>query len=758
MEEQRMTTTKKYVFALAGNPNCGKTTLFNSLTGATAYVGNWPGVTVEKRAGTYSKKDIGTCDIVDLPGIYSLSPYTPEEVVSRNFILDEHPDCVIDVVDATNLERNMYLTTQILEMDVPVITALNMMDALRANGQDVDCEKLSKRLHVPVVPVSALKFENLDNLMKEAIKTCTIKRQGYSVLLEGKNREVIEQAKAVYVKDWVPNPLYHAIKDLEADDIERQHHPFEFKQVSVLVADNNDFEQQSSDERYHFIDTQLGTCIVGIPKSDPNGQTLTDKVDRVLTSRIWGIPIFILVLLLIFHLTFSEDLLFLNAMGAFGKDGLVTFPGSPFEGLFANGGIASPGVFLSNFINDLTGLFTEWLRDLITVDWVEGLICDGICAGVFAVFGFLPQILVLFTFFSILEDSGYMARVAFILDRIFRKFGLSGRSFIPMILGFGCSVPAMMNTRTLSTEKERTQTIRVIPFFPCSAKLTMITAVGGALALSFGVSNVDLIASLVYVLAMVIAIVSVISMHVTTQREELPPFIMELPNYHRPQIHSLSLHVWDKAKGFIKKAFTVILMSTLLVWLFSHITWKWQFLSSDTELSDSILASLGMFIQPLFTPLGFGYQISKETGWVFVVSSFMSLIAKENAISTFATFAASLGFSEVASSTEAVGYMIQATGINMGGLLAFIVFNVLTIPCIAAVATAKAELPKGQLKYTVLFWLAVSYGFGSITYLVFTWTWTLAIFIPAFALFFVFLYMYNRKKSLKEQNKEAKRI
>lgn len=750
-----MSDDKKYIFALAGNPNCGKTTLFNSLTGATAYVGNWPGVTVEKRAGTYKSKDIGTADIVDLPGIYSLSPYTPEEIVSRNFILDEHPDCVIDVVDATNLERNMYLTTQILEMDVPFIVALNMMDALRKNGQDVDCKKLSEKLHVPVIPVSALKFENLDNLMKAAIETAKTKRTDTSVLLDGKNNEVILKAKSIYIKDWVPNPLYHAIKDLEGDDIERKHHPFEFKQVSALVKSNNDFEQESSDERYQFIDNEVGPCIIGSPITDPNKPSTTDKADKILTSRIWGIPIFILVLLLIFHLTFSEDLLFLNAMGAFGSEGLVSFKGTPFEGLFANGGIASIGVFFSNLINDLTGWFTEWLRSIITINWVKGLVCDGICSGVFAVFGFLPQILVLFAFFSLLEDSGYMARVAFILDRIFRRFGLNGRAFIPMILGFGCSVPAMMNTRTLSTQKERTQTIRVIPFFPCSAKLTMITAVAGALCNAFNFANVDLITGFIYIFGMFVAIFATIAMHITTQREELPPFIMELPNYHRPQLHSLSLHIWDKAKGFIKKAFTVILLSTLMVWLFSHITWKWQFLNDDTQLSSSILASLGMFFQPLFTPLGFGYQISKDTGWVFVVSSFMALIAKENAVSTFATFAASLGFSNV-SSTVAVGYMISETGIGIGGLMAFIVFNVLTIPCVAALATAKAELPKGQLKWTVLFWVVTSYLLGSMTYLVFTWTWTLAIFIPLLVGFILFLYFYNRNKTKKEKEKNLK--
>jgi len=749
-----MPDKSKYVFALAGNPNCGKTTLFNSLTGATATVGNWPGVTVEKRAGTYKNKDIGTADIVDLPGIYSLSPYTPEEVVSRNFILDEHPDCVIDVVDATNLERNMYLTTQILEMDVPVIIALNMMDALRANGQDIDCKKLSERLKVPVIPVSALKFENLDNLMKEAIEAAKTPRNGTSILLEGKNRDVILKAKSIYIKDWVPNPLYHAIKDLEGDDIEKKHHPFEFKQVNVLVPSSNGFEQESSDQRYRFIDTELGTCVIGIPKENPLKPTKTDKADKILTSRIWGLPIFVVILFLIFHITFSNDLLFLKAMGAFGSKGIVSFAGTPFEGLFADGGIASLGVFLSNLVNDLTGWFTEWLRSVITVSWAQGLVCDGICSGVFAVFGFLPQILLLFACFSILEDSGYMARVAFILDRIFRRFGLNGRAFVPMLIGFGCSVPAMMNTRTLSTEKQRTQTIRVIPFFPCFAKLTMITAVSGALCQAFKVANVDLITTAIYALSITIAIVAIIVMHATTQREKLPPFIMELPNYHRPQIHSLSLHVWDKAKDFIKKAFTVILLSTILVWLFSHITWRWTFLADDSELSQSILASLGMFLQPLFTPLGFGYQISRENGWVFVVSSFMALIAKENAISTFATFAASLGYQDV-SSVQAVGYMIQATNINVGGLMAFIVFNVLTLPCIAAVATAKAELPKGQLKWTVLFWLAVSYCLGSVTYLVFTWTWTLAIFIPLIVGFFVFLYFYNKKKTIQEQQVKA---
>lgn len=573
---------KRLTFALAGNPNCGKTTLFNSLTGATAYVGNWPGVTVEKRSGTYKKKDVGEADIVDLPGIYSLSPYSPEEIVSRNFILDSKPDCVINVIDGTNLERNLYMTTQIMEMDVPVILAVNMIDAVKKNGMDIDCDELSKKLNVPVIPVSALRRENLDALMKAAIETSKNPRQGTSVL-ENDFSELLNKAKEIYVNAEIGNPLFHAIKGLENDEIEKEIHPDEVKAVQALDGRGEDFESTSADLRYKFITANLSSAKKGKESAatDESGKlSKSDKIDKVLTNKWAGIPIFIVVLFLIFELTFSEDLFFLNAAGVFGDEGF----NSPLGWIGAGNGIESPGFILANLTNWITDWITTLFSDVILKNasaWVSGMICDGILGGIFAVIGFLPQILLLFFFFSLLEDSGYMARVAFILDRIFRRFGLSGRAFLPMIMGFGCGVPAMMNTRTLTTDKERTQTIRVIPFFTCSAKLPIITAIGGVLLSAFDIKGANFITFGVYVGAMAIAIIAVLIMHSTTQREKIPPFIMELPSYHFPQPRALAIHIWDKAKHFFKKTFTIILSSTILVWLFSRISWDWKYLGED---------------------------------------------------------------------------------------------------------------------------------------------------------------------------------
>ncbi len=575
---------KKLTFALAGNPNCGKTTLFNSLTGSTAYVGNWPGVTVEKRSGVYKNKNVGQADIVDLPGIYSLSPYSPEEVVARNFILDSKPDCVINVIDGTNLERNLYMTTQILEMDVPVVLAINMIDAVKKNGMDIDCAKLEEKLGVPVVAVSALKRDNLDELMSKAIKASSNPRKGTSILYSGEYGDVVKEAEKIYEDAEIENPLFHAVKGLENDEIEVSLHKEEADKAKELYKGSEDFESMSADKRYKYITSELSACKVGVEKeietAEKDKLSVSDKIDKVLTNKWAGIPIFLLILFFTFELTFSEDLFFLNAAGVFGDDGF----NSPMGWIGAGNGIESPGFIFANFTNWVTDKITTLFSDYILKNasaWVSGMICDGILGGIFAVIGFLPQILLLFFFFSLMEDSGYMARVAFILDRLFRKFGLSGRAFLPMIMGFGCGVPAMMNTRTLTTDKERTQTIRVIPFFTCSAKLPIITAIAGVLLSSFGVKGASYITFSVYVAGMAIAIISVLIMHSTTQREKIPPFIMELPAYHLPQPRALAIHIWDKAKHFFKKTFTIILSSTILVWLFSRISWDWSYLGQE---------------------------------------------------------------------------------------------------------------------------------------------------------------------------------
>lgn len=846
-------------FALAGNPNCGKTTLFNSLTGSTAHVGNWPGVTVDKKEGTY-KKCAEPISIVDLPGIYSLSPYTPEEVISRNYILEEKPDCVINIVDATNLERNLYLTTQIMEIDVPMVIALNMMDTVEKNGDKIDAKALEKKIGVPVVEISALREKGLDELMQRAYEICPKGRKGVTVLEGGALAHLINDCRIALDGAGVDNSLFHAVKLVELDEIEVEQHPQatkmveEFKKTFKDDVFGTDFEAIVADSRYKYISKNYSSVLTKKVKTEKEKLTVSDKVDKVLTHKVWGIPIFLVILFLVFHLTFAEDFLFLGAGGVFDKEavaylenGIVaevdqdTFDESltyytedgfkaelsfaedgsleaveakPYvydsehniiyldeldevdedtkffadendkwavtverndDGVYESAfvsqidefcsevsvhtffgyeeGVYGPGVIVTNLLTTFTDLLTACISEGLTLagapEWCMGLIVDGIVGGLFAVIGFLPQILVLFLFFSILEDSGYMARVAFILDRIFRKFGLSGRAFMPMIMGFGCSVPAFINTRTLADEKERIATIRVIPFFSCGAKLPILTAIAGGIASIFGFAHPDVITYMMYVLGVVVAIACVILMRSTTMKGEVPPFIMELPAYHMPGAKNLVLHLWDKTKHFVKKAFTIILASTILVWFVSHFSWNWNYLP-DEEMSNSILAGIGGLIQPLFTPLGFGSQL-KNFGWVFAVAAITGLIAKENVIATFGTLAACIvgGMIDVEADggIAAVSTMIQATGIDVAGLIAFIAFNMLTIPCFAAVATAKAELPgKKSYNMTLLFWIGTSYIVSMMIYLIGAWWWTLFIFLAIWAVVITLIVLDNKGK------------
>ncbi len=905
-------------FALAGNPNCGKTTLFNTLTGSTAHVGNWPGVTVDKKEGVY-KKCAEPIDIVDLPGIYSLSPYTPEEVISRNFILDEKPDCIINVVDATNLERNLYLTTQLMEIDVPMIIALNMMDAVEKSGSKIDSKKLEEKIGLPVVPVSALRNQGMEELMKRGYEASQKPRKGVTVLEGGALSHLISDCRIALEGQGVENSLFHAIKLVELDELEVKAHPTstamveEFKKTFKDDTFGNDFESIVADARYKYITQNYSSVLTKDKKAAKEKLSRSDKADKVLTHKIWGIPIFLVILFCVFHLTFAEDFLFLGAAGVFDKapvvcsdengtvinlttdnydesktyydeDGNVaeiTFAedGSiesveavPFvykrngekilvsdaakepEGtkfyaddkakwevtidttefvywknsieqvnriaagdaqnlgnvkLYAdeemkyevaineNGEVAfvnadhgeaeietesesafvsqidefssgisaatffgyeesvyGPGVILANVLNTFTDFINTCVNEGLTQagasDWAIGLVCDGILGGLFAVLGFLPQILLLFLFFSILEDSGYMARVAFILDRIFRKFGLSGRAFMPMIMGFGCSVPAFINTRTLADQNERTATIRVIPFFSCGAKLPILTAIAGGIASMTNMKNPDVITYCMYVLGVVVAIACVLLMRATTMKGEVPPFIMELPAYHMPQPKNLMLHLWDKTKHFVKKAFTIILASTIVIWFMSHFSWTWNYLE-DAQMNQSILAGIGGIIQPLFTPLGFGSQLSRTFGWVFAVAAITGLIAKENVIATFGTLAACIvgGMIDVEADggLAAVSEMIAATGITVPGLIAFIAFNMLTIPCFAAVATAKAELPtKKSFNSTLLFWVATSYIVSMMIYLIGEWAWTAAIFVVVWAAIITLIVLNNKGK------------
>lgn len=742
-------------FALVGNPNSGKTTLFNSLTGSTAHVGNWPGVTVDKKEGIY-KKCAEPISIVDLPGIYSLSPYTPEEVISRNFILDEKPDCVINIVDATNLERNLYLTTQIMEIDVPIIVALNMKDELERNGDVLDEKKLEEKMGVPVVSISALKEVGLDELMARAYDESLKKRRGKTVLGSTPLMHLIGDCRIALEGQEVDNALFHAVKLVELDELEVEAHPNSAKMVEEFkntYSDDifgGDFEAVIADSRYKHITKHYSVALKKNPKAHSEGNTRSDKIDKVMTHKIWGIPIFLLILFSIFHLTFSEDFLFI---GLFLPKGWVALEGTVMEGVFGDGGINSPGVVLFNLLDLGTSSLTDAISTAMSngnvPEWAIGLLCEGILGGLFAVLSFLPQILLLFLFFSILEDSGYMARVAFILDRIFRKFGLSGRAFMPMIMGFGCSVPAMINTRTLADENEKIATIRVIPFFSCGAKLPILTAIAGGIGLSFGLPHTDLITYGMYVVGIVVAICSVLLMRSTTMKGDVPPFIMELPTYHAPQFKNLMLHLWDKAKHFIQKAFTVILLSTIVIWFISHFSFDWKYLD-DTRINESILAGIGMLIQPLFTPLGFGAQLT-SFGWVFAVAAITGLIAKENVIATFGTLAACISAGLIAAGevedVEAVVNMITATGVTVPALISFIVFNMLTIPCFATVATAKAELGnKKRFALTIAFWVATSYIVSSMFYLIGQWWWTVFIFLAVWAVVITLIVLNNKGK------------
>jgi len=703
-------------FALAGNPNCGKTTLFNNLTGSTAHVGNWPGVTVEKKDGTY-KKLAEPIKIIDLPGIYSLSPYTSEEVISRNYILDEKPDCVINIVDATNLERNLYLTTQLLEIDVPIVVAINMMDVLEKAGDTLDEKLLEAKLGVPCVKISALEESNLKQLMEVAYKASKSPREGQSILYGKDLTHLIGDIKIAFKGKKVDNPLFHSIKLVENDEIETKMHedlvPMvdEFKKTLDDEVFGDDIEAIIADERYKYISKSFAGAIKRheVEEKDKVKENKSDRIDKVLTHKVWGLLIFAAILFLVFHLTFSENLFFL---GGLFSEAAPSFEGSMYEGLFwTDGGINSPGVILFNFfdmsfsgiIDAVSGAMEAGLGE---GHWLTGFVCDGVLSGLFAILGFLPQILVLFLFFSIMEDTGYMARVAFILDRVFRKFGLSGRAFIPMIMGFGCSVPAMINTRTLADENEKVSTIRVIPFFSCGAKLPILVAIAGGVCEVFGFNSVDLITYSMYVVGVAVAICAVLFMRHTTLKGDAAPFIMELPQYHWPQFKSLMIHLWDKAKHFVKKAFTIILASTIIIWFLSNFGWNWHMV----EMEDSILASIGQLIQPLFTPLGFGAQL-KAFGWVFAVAAITGLIAKENVIATFSVLAAVIvaGFEGTEEGVEEAIVMIQATGITWAGAIAFIAFNMLTIPCFAACATAKAELKQGTFKWTLLFWIVCSF-------------------------------------------------
>lgn len=702
-------------FALAGNPNCGKTTLFNTLTGSTAHVGNWPGVTVDKREGVY-KKLSEQVSIVDLPGIYSLSPYTPEEIVSRNFIVDEKPECVINVIDATNLERNLYLTTQILEIDVPVVIALNMIDAVNKNGDKINTKELSNVLGVPVCEISALKGTGIKELMELAYKTAKTKRTGKTVLADSKVNGLVEEVKNLLVEKNVESPLFHAVKLIEADSEEVKSHKdlislVDEKKAKVDTSDfDGDFEGLIADARYKYITKNFSKTVT---KSKNNtGETKSDKIDKVLTHKIWGIPIFLVIMFVVFHFVFSEDLFGLNAIFnlTISNKGLINFfTGMGYDGMLEEvlgeggtaadvvlEGIPSLGVFLQSWMGFVTGSIIDLFSSFMPEGtWYTGLVVDGLLTGIDAIFSFLPQILLLFLFISILEDSGYMARVAFIMDRAFRKFGLSGKAFIPLLMGFGCSVPAMMSTKTLEDQKERDLTIRLTPFFSCGAKAPIWAMLATAVAGSF---LGDVFVFSIYLLGIVVAIISALIMKAFSKSSDVPPFIMELPAYHLPQVKNLLAHLWEKLKHFVYKASTIITASIILIWFLKSFRWNfWSGMLSEEEIGESILASLGKVLQYVFYPCGWSMGAD---GWKYTVASITGLIAKEDVVTTMAT----LGLEE------------GTINLSNAAIYSFAAYNLFTFPCFAALATAKGESSKKGFLVTVLWWLCASYVISLVIY------------------------------------------
>ena len=701
-------------FALAGNPNSGKTTLFNSLTGSSAHVGNWPGVTVDKRTGTY-KKLKEKIEIVDLPGIYSLSPYTPEEIVSRNYIIDEKPDCIVNVIDSTNIERNLYLTTQLLEIDIPVIIALNMTDILRKNGEEIKAHELALTLDVPIIEISALRGENLDELMSVAYEASLKERKGYIVFKESPLYHLVRDVKIAFSAQKVPNSLFHAVKLVEEDELEVKDHedllPMvnEFKNTFSDDTFGSDFEALVADARYGYISKILEAVV--IHRKGEAAQSRSEKIDKVLTHKIWSIPIFLFIMFLFFHFTFGNDLFFMGQMGLkiTNEVAINFFTGMKYKSGMIMNGIPSLGVFLHNWTSWFTGHIVDGFGGTISScgyngifalngvrdTWYASLICDGLLKGLDAVISFIPQILLLFLFIAILEDSGYMARVAFILDRAFRRFGLSGKAFIPMLTGFGCTVPAIMATRTLEDEKEKNRTIRLLTCFSCGAKApiwTLLAAVGTMAGLAG-----DLFVFVIYIGGIALAIILAIFMKLIDRHQYVSPFIMELPQYHLPQARNVGAHLWDKFKHYITKAGTVIAASLIVIWFFQSFGWQnGQF--GMVSLDQSMLSYFGRGLRYLLYPTG--WVIDSQDGWKYAVGTLSGMIAKENVVGTLAEF----------------GLNASTIKLTTYGVYAFAFFNLLSFPCVTALATAYNEQTNKEFFKTLLFWFLVSFGISSVTY------------------------------------------
>ena len=660
--------------ALAGNPNCGKTTLFNALTGSNQFVGNWPGVTVEKKEGKLKgHKDV---TITDLPGIYSLSPYTLEEVVARNYLINERPDAILNIVDGTNIERNLYLSTQLMELGIPVIMAVNMMDIVEKNGDKIHIDKLAKSLGCEVVEISALKGTGVQKAAEKAVVIAEKKNRNIPVHKFASEVEEVLESIEEKLSGIVPEEQkrFFAIKLLERDDkISEQ--VSNLPDVSAEIAKieeemDDDTESIITNERYTYISSIIDHCFT---RGKKDKVTTSDKIDRIVTNRFLALPIFAVIMFIVYYVS-------VTTVGTWATD-------------WANDGVFGDGWSLFGLV-DVPGVpvIVGNLLDAVNcAPWLEGLILDGIVAGVGAVLGFVPQMLVLFIFLAFLESCGYMARVAFIMDRIFRKFGLSGKSFIPMLIGTGCGVPGVMASRTIENDRDRKMTIMTTTFIPCGAKLPIIALIAGAL---FG--GASWVAPSAYFVGIAAIICSGIILKKTKMFSGEPaPFVMELPAYHMPTVSNVLRSMWERGWSFIKKAGTVILLSTIVVWFTSYFGWvDGQFrMLEDLELDHSILAKVGSAVAWIFAPLGWG-------NWKSAVAAITGLVAKENVVGTFGIL---YGFSEVAEDgTEIWGSL--AGSMTAVAAYSFLVFNLLCAPCFAAMGAIKREMNNAKW-----FWFAIGY-------------------------------------------------
>ena len=658
--------------ALAGNPNCGKTTMFNALTGANQYVGNWPGVTVEKKEGKLKGKKGKGEDIIvtDLPGIYSLSPYTLEEVVSRDYVLKENPDVIIDLVDATNIERNLYLTTQLIETGVPVVIALNMADLLEKRGIKIDTKRLSMLLDCPIIETSALKGEGLDKLIDEAVKTA--KKSSVDLPKEIFTKEMEEAISEV--KKVLPSSItedkkrWYAVKFLENDEKVKEAMKLSASGQSLVDSKRQDLEKKHdddmesivTDERYKFIQKIVNTTV----KKAKDKLTVSDKIDRIVTNRILGIPIFVAVMWLVYYVS-----------------------------------VTTVGTFVTDWTNDvfvvaIQDFFTNILTSLGAGDMVMGLVVDGIIGGLGAVLGFVPQMAILFLFLSILEDCGYMVRIAFVMDRVFRHFGLSGKSFIPLLISSGCGIPGIMASKTIEQDNDRRLTIMTATFIPCGAKLPVIALMGGVIAgETAGYAESSFIAPLMYFIGIVAVLVAAIILKKTKPFSGKPaPFVMELPQYHIPQVKTVLLHVWERLKGFIIKAGTILFLACVVMWFLGGFGFTDGGFGMVEDSADSLMAAIGGVIAPIFAPLGFGE-------WQPVAASISGFTAKEAIVSTMGVLANVAGDTEDAVNVAAGVASWFPTGI---AAFSFLMFNLLDSPCLAAIATMAKEM--NDRKW---FWFAI---------------------------------------------------